>query len=80
MPMKKNTPKKKILIVSVGRYFYTESGTRMGSLYQKVGDFLYRCDWGTVENALNEGHNVSMRPANPKEMEWALKTLQEIKK
>lgn len=66
-------------LIFVGNKFYQESGSMMSSIYQVVGDKLYRQDWGKVQIALSEGQEVHIRPANEIEMAWAEKKLAECK-
>lgn len=58
----------------IGDEFYRKSGTMMSSIYEE-GTFA-RFDWGFVGHALREGETVIIRPANSREMEWAIRSLE----
>ena len=62
--------------VYIGRKFYWESKTAMGSLYGEDG---YRADWGKIEMALEAGADVHIRPASVSELARYQKELDERK-
>lgn len=68
-----------IRLAYIGISFYIESGTTMSSLIPVGETDTNRWDWGKIETALADGHEVLIRPANTEEIEQAYKRLQEIK-
>jgi len=68
-----------INLIHIGDRFYAASGTRMSSLYQMGVNGPSRYDWGLVNRALEQGHEVRIRPANEEEMAWAENLLAEIR-
>lgn len=55
-----------MIIVYIGEEFYSKSRTIMSSLYRENGQ---RFDWGFVQIALKNGHDVHIRQATTKEMD-----------
>ena len=66
----------KIELFYIGDAFYLKSSTFMSPIYM-VGTYE-RYDWGFVNIALRDGHEVNIRPANYNEMEWAKRKLAEV--
>lgn len=67
---------KTVWLTAYPRRFYTESGTRMGTLADESGE---RWDWGFVEIALEKGTPIIIEPANQKQLERAEIVLAKIK-
>ena len=63
-------------LVYTGDRFYSDSGTRMSSLY--IHKYL-RYDWGKVRSALDGGESVTIRPATPDELVYFERELQRLK-
>lgn len=59
---------KLLTLFSLPRTLYERSGTHMGILYTE--DF-HRMDWGQVEDLLETGVHVHIRPPNEDEAKWA---------
>lgn len=53
--------------IYIGESFYFASGTLMSSLYDAEGD---RQDWGSVQMALENGHNIHIRQATEVEKDY----------
>ena len=62
LPLKRDT----FELIYVGRHFFTESGSHLGTLYHINGK---RTDWGKVAVALDEGEDVFIRCASKLEFE-----------
>lgn len=69
---------KKISLFHIGSKFYRESGTRMSSIYE--AKTFKRYDWGRVQDALEKGYTVNIRPATKDELESSEQVLQNIKR
>lgn len=54
----------------------------MSSIYQvdKTGFPVKRMDWGFVQMYLRQGNEIHIVPANPEQMLWAYKQLEEWEK
>ncbi len=64
-----------IKLVFIGKDFYWKSKTVMSSIYTESGD---RYDWGFLQMALDEGHEVHIRQANKVEREHYDKLLASV--
>lgn len=53
-------------LVYIGNDYYIKSGTFMGVVYTE--DFKERHDWGSIQDALDSGQIVVIRPA----LRWQL--------
>jgi len=62
-------------LVYIGDQFYSQSRTMMSCIYTEKGE---RSDWGKVTNALQEGQEVHIRPANNRELVAAYRRLEAI--
>ena len=69
----------KVELAYIGRSFYLNSGTMMSPLIPVGETEKKRWDWGKVQIALEEGLEVSIRPATSEELGEAYKRLQEVK-
>jgi len=65
-----------INLVYIGDKFYSESHSRMSSIYL---DGIFRYDYGKMRIALEEGEDVIIRQATPDELICFEKKLQEMK-
>lgn len=70
---------KEILNLVHRRSFYSDSNTRMSSLYNITSKYWERWDWGNVEIALEAGQEVHIRPATLAELGQAHLILRKIK-
>jgi hypothetical protein len=57
-------------VVYIGERFYRESGTMMSSVFEIIDKKYYRTDWGKISIALDNGQNITIRPATKKEIEY----------
>lgn len=70
---------KTIKFVHIGRKFYRESGTMMGSIYKLQDGLLYRSDWGKIQLLLEQGNSIKIRPATKTELSQFDKELANLK-
>lgn len=64
-----------IKLIYIGKDFYWKSKTVMSSIYTENGD---RYDWGFLQMALDEGHEVSIRQANKVELKHYTEMLHDL--
>lgn len=69
----------KIELAYIGQDFYLESGTHISALIPVGETEKKRWDWGTIQVALRDGHEVSIRPASHEELGKAYSRLRELK-
>ena len=71
--------KKPVELIYIGDSFYHESGTIMSPIYCVAQRAWQRWDWGKVSIALDEGQQVTIKPATEREIEHACKILKDIR-
>lgn len=68
-------------VIFIGDKYYMRSGSIMSSVYQKYPDsLLTRTDWSKINQALQNGEEVHIRPATKEELKWADEQLERVLK
>lgn len=71
---------KKINVIYIGDNFYDKSNSMMASTYKTENEKLIRFCWADIQNALDDGNSINIRPATDAEMLWAYKELARTQK
>lgn len=71
----------KIDLIYIGDHFYRQSGTMMSPIYKDEGNGKFsRYDWGFVQVALGDGHEINIRQATDAEFGKFCRELEQRKK